>query len=355
MMHLTQTTLQQLVDDYQVWTDFVEDFNLGGRICSPFRDDRKPSFGWFEHTSGTILYKDFGNGETGNVYQYLQKLWGVGLDQVLETISDFYSLPLSKRPKSFFDDTITNDSNNSFIPSNTRRVEQQERTKVKYRVVPLDRVDSTYFEQFGISELLLKQHNVHQCDKVWAIYGNVERLFYTYHPNNPCFVYVEDGGCKIYQPITPNKGEKWRNNFPAGTIECYSLLPPSGDILVITSSRKDVMCLNSLDLNISCIAPVSENSYSAIIEKQTELNQRFKHIVVYTNNDDPGVNASIKLTQKTGWHYMNNPKDDPKDPSDYYKEYGAEKLKDLIIQKLKKCCNMQINQMKEEDSPPWYD
>ena len=109
MMHLTQTTVQQLVDDIQIWTDFVDDFNLGSRICSPFRDDRKSSFGWFEHTSGSILYKDFGNGEIGNVFQYLQKLWGVSAESVLETISDFYSLPLSKRPKSFFDDTITND------------------------------------------------------------------------------------------------------------------------------------------------------------------------------------------------------------------------------------------------------
>ena len=353
-MILDKIAVNNLVGDYQIWTDFVEEFTLNGRVCSPFRNERKPSFGWFEHTSGTILYKDFGTGDIGDVYRYLQQLWEVSENQVLETICDYYSLPLVKRPNSFFDDTIINPVSSNIPDVVNRRLEQQERIKVKYRVQPLERIESTYFEQFGISELLLKQHNVYQCSKVWAIYGQVERLFYTYNPKNPCFVYAEDGGCKVYQPLTPNKGEKWRNNFPAGTIECYSLLPPCGDILVITSSRKDVMCLNSLDLDIHCIAPVSENSYSAILEKQEELNQRFKHIIVYTNNDEPGVNASIKLTKKTGWHYMNNPKGDPKDPSDYYKEYGAEKLKELIIEKLERCCNKQMI-IEEDNSPPWHE
>ena len=62
-MILDKIAVNNLVGDYQIWTDFVEEFTLNGRVCSPFRNERKPSFGWFEHTSGTILYKDLGTGD----------------------------------------------------------------------------------------------------------------------------------------------------------------------------------------------------------------------------------------------------------------------------------------------------
>lgn len=351
-MILSKENIYQYVDDYTIWSDFVDEFNIGVRICSPFREDRKPSFGWFEHTSGTILYKDFGTGEIGDVFKFLQQLWDDEEESVLEKVSSHYNLPLIKRPTSFFnlDDSTNNICDSSNTPPKLDRKKVFEHTKIEYRIKVFEQIKHPYFEQFGISEEVLKKHGVHQCEYVYVRYGNVERLFYMYTPKNPCFVYVEPNGYKLYQPLTPNKQEKWRSNFQPGTIECFDLLPTNAEILIITSSRKDVMCIKSLnlDFDLACIAPVSENSYSAILERQHELNRRFKHIIVYTNNDEPGVNASIKLTNKTGWQYMNNPKGEPKDPSDYYKEYGEQKLKQLISEKINQCCT-QI----QKEKPPF--
>ena len=37
---------------------------------SPFRDDQKPSFGFFKHRSGCLSFKDYGTNQKGNLIQF---------------------------------------------------------------------------------------------------------------------------------------------------------------------------------------------------------------------------------------------------------------------------------------------
>ena len=71
-------------------------------------------------------------------------------------------------------------------------------------------------------------------------------------------------------------------------IQGIHMIPKYGEYLVITKSLKDVMCL--YNYNIPSIAPGSETSF--ISDNQlSRLKQRFKKIIVFYDNDIPGING----------------------------------------------------------------
>lgn len=65
------------------------------------------------------------------------------------------------------------------------------------------------------------------------------------------------------------------------------MLPKQGgDLLVITKSLKDVMCL--YEYGITAIAPCSENEFLTNTQYQ-KVKSKFKHIALLWDNDYAGV------------------------------------------------------------------
>lgn len=65
------------------------------------------------------------------------------------------------------------------------------------------------------------------------------------------------------------------------------MLPKQGgDLLVITKSLKDVMCL--YEYGITAIAPCSENEFLTDTQYQ-KVKSKFKHITLLWDNDYAGV------------------------------------------------------------------
>lgn len=70
------------------------------------------------------------------------------------------------------------------------------------------------------------------------------------------------------------------------------MLPKSGDYVVVTKSMKDVMVF--YELGIPAIAPISENCY--LTEAQhLKLVKRFKHVILFYDNDIAGVHNLNKF------------------------------------------------------------
>ena len=105
-------------------------------------------------------------------------------------------------------------------------------------------------------------------------------------------------------------------------------LPAEGDLLVVTKSMKDVMCLYSLGL--TAIAPNSENLF--LTESQFEkLSKRFKKIVVFYDNDLPGIHNMNQIRKKFNIDCIFIPRSyGAKDISDFHAKYGREKTLNLI-------------------------
>jgi hypothetical protein len=154
-----------------------------------------------------------------------------------------------------------------------------------------------------------------------------------YDPNRTAFIALlnyEDGEkrYKLYQPYSNYL--KWCNDFIPNTLSGYEQLPKNGDLLIITSSLKDGMCIHELGYNF--ISPQSENH----VFKQKlidELKSRFKNIVVFYDSDDKGKFFSNKLSVEFDLKEINTGSI-CKDISDYFKNKGKEASINIIKNKL---------------------
>ena len=120
-------------------------------------------------------------------------------------------------------------------------------------------------------------------------------------------------------------------NWPSKKIQGYDQLPKKGKLLVITKSLKDVACLYSM--NITAIAPCSENLFipESILNN---LKKRFEYIVVFYDNDRPGLFNMAKIRKEhpeLTFTYIPK-KYNSKDISDFYKDKGRKETLKLIKQ-----------------------
>ena len=181
--------------------------------------------------------------------------------------------------------------------------------------------DLLYWKQFGIDLEILEYFDVHSISHYF-----INGLSFEIKKNELGFAYYEQPyKYKIYLP-SRNKGEKFWSNT-GGIVQGYNKLPDRGEVCLITSSKKDIMTLYKL--GVTSVAPSSENSRISLDIIQ-DLKDRFNNLIIYYNNDEPGIKASIDHSKLYECDYICNPINEPKDPSDYYKKYGLERSKRLM-------------------------
>ena len=130
---------------------------------------------------------------------------------------------------------------------------------------------------------------------------------------------------KIYQPYA-SKELKWRSNCPEDIIQGWNQLNATGDLVIITKSLKDVMVLDTLDFN--AIAPQAEsNNISPNLVRQ--LRERYKHVLLLYDNDEPGMKAADKLSLEHDLPMFFMP-EGSKDASDFVELYGMDMLSTYI-------------------------
>ena len=279
-------------------------------IKSPLREDNKPSFSFF-FVNGNLMFKDFSTGESGNLWTFLTKLTN-------KSYSELYQDILTRKPK---------------------KVELKETIKPTIEVVArsFNNDDIKYWESYGISLSTLKKGNVHPIS---TIILNREGSKVFYPADKYSYVYVEFENdkqiLKIYQPYSKMK---WLSNFNHSTVDLYSILPSTGDNIIITSSRKDAMTIME-NCNIPSICFSSETvlpEYKIMVD----LQKRFKNIyVLYDNDFDKKVNVGSMSADVLISHYswikkLTIPSEyKAKDPSDLVLKYNKQTLNNLISQQL---------------------
>jgi hypothetical protein len=143
-------------------------------------------------------------------------------------------------------------------------------------------------------------------------------------PRGLCFAYREIDKYKIYQPH--DLEFKFRNNYPNHFIEGFHQLKFKSDLLIITKSRKDVMCL--YELGYEAVSAKSENTVIPI-EYINHFKKRYKRIVVLFDNDmkhkgDAYEFDKIYVPIESG----------EKDVTDFRRRYGHEStvqmMKDIL-------------------------
>lgn len=311
-----QVTLEWIlarVTEYDIYQAYIGNFKVGKIYNCPFRKDKNPSFGcYYSRTTKQLMFKDHGTGECGNVIKLVSLI--TGLTNYNDILNDIVNkLKITNNTKLV--------SSKQYIPSGETviGVVRQEFTQV----------DIDYWSQFHISLDTLKKFNVNSI-KYYLCNGVVKGV---YKDTNPMYAYKVYKHFKIYRPLA-DKYTKWRNNLTELDIQGYKQLPKTGDILVITKSMKDVMCL--YEMGIPAISPSSESTFipDRVLE---QLKKRFKRIIILFDRDETGVKYLRKMSQKTGLEGMLiHKKFKAKDVSDAIKANGFDKVKNWLTKNINK-------------------
>lgn len=310
--NITLDWILSKVTEYDIYAKYIGQFKVGMIYNSPFRKDKNPSFGiYYSKRTKQLLFKDHGTGECGNVIKFVSLFTG----------------------KTEYNDILSDIVDNLNITNNTKLVSSKQYIPPTETVIGIVRqefndVDINYWKQFNISINTLKKFNVNSI-KYYLCNGIVKG---TYKRENPMYAYKVYNNFKIYRPLA-DKYTKWRNNLTDYDIQGYEQLPQKGDILFITKSMKDVMCLH--EMGYPAVSPSSESTFlpKDVLE---QLKARFKRIIILFDRDTAGVKRSRKLSRETGLEAMFiNKKFKAKDVSDAVKANSFEEIKNWLDETIK--------------------
>lgn len=310
--NITLDWILSKVTEYDIYAKYIGQFKVGMIYNSPFRKDKNPSFGiYYSRRTKQLLFKDHGTGECGNVIKFVSLFTG----------------------KTEYNDILSDIVDKLNITNNTKLVSSKQYIQPTETVIGVVRqeftdVDINYWKQFNISINTLKKFNVNSI-KYYLCNGIVKG---TYKRENPMYAYKVYNNFKIYRPLA-DKYTKWRNNLTDYDIQGYEQLPQKGDILFITKSMKDVMCLH--EMGYPAVSPSSESTFlpKDVLE---QLKTRFKRIIILFDRDTSGVKRSRKLSRETGLEAMFiNKKFKAKDVSDAVKANSFEEIKNWLNETIK--------------------
>lgn len=317
---LTEDNIRMLVTPYDVFNYYLGNFRIGKMGASPLRaKDEHASFGIFvSKTSGELVYNDYLLGG-GNCFKFVMEYFKVDYWSALNIINNDMKLNLRGNRK------ITK-TNREFVRSNyVPKV--KERIKIGIKTRKWDANDALYWnEGYGIGLKTLHHFRVSAISHYFINNGTVvcSPLAYAYN--------LGRGGYKIYEPnLGVNQG-KFFTNLNLQTPWQGSLgLPEKGELLFITSSLKDVMCL--YELGYSAIAPHTEHQlFNDKIHKY--YSDRWDRIVVFYDHDDAGIRHAQRWKEEYNLDYITTGLTFGKDPSDYAKYNSVLMLDKLIKSKL---------------------
>lgn len=301
---------------------------LNDQFCSELRDDKVPSCAVYV-VDGKVFYKDFATDEFYDSMGYIGRKFNISFLQTLALINrdfnlGFYtSMEVDRPAMEFFG-----------VPNKRRDLAELEKgnTYIKVqRKAWTKEYDAAYWkEKYDATVKQLEFFDIYPIAYFW-----INNRVHHCKPNAYAYYFGKDGDreiWKIYQPLA-DRAIKWFSNTNRDILQGYSQLPDKGDLLFIASSLKDVVVLRKA--GYFAIAPASENTLISD-DLLNELKGRFTNIIVFYDNDEPGIRASQKHSEAYGVQQMCIPTTAKvKDPSDFVDEYSYSELKVIIEQNKK--------------------
>lgn len=301
---------------------------LPALINSPLRQDRNASVSIFSPDGVKVFYKDFGTGEHGSIFDLLGRMWNRTFS---ETITKIW-------------DDIDRVKHNRINLNRTRRgVIHKSNSILEVRTRQWFDYDMEYWNSYGISREWLEFGDVYPISHILITRDNITKII---PAEKLAYVYVErkDGkvSLKVYQPKSQRL--KWLSKHDSSVWDLWSRLPDRGDTLFITSSRKDALCLWE-NTGIPSVSLQGEG-YVPKEKVINQLKQRFGRVIIFFDNDydkdeNHGHIYASRLSGMFDLDMVEIPSEyKSKDPSDLFKNHGAETFR-RVIKELVKQSNQQ--------------
>lgn len=275
-------------------------------VCSPLREDKNPSFGFYSLDGKKIYYKDLSTGDKGGLFDLLTKLWLCDYPKALERVyNDMCKFSATT--------TVKKQGLTSVTTSNTYSKNMDLQCKVR----EWREYDVEYWSNYGISIKWLKYADVYPISHKIVIKDDKK---YVLSADKYAYAYVErkEGNVtlKIYQPYNKD-GYKWSNKHDSSVISLWTKVPKQFTNICICASLKDALCLWA-NTGIPSIA-VQGEGYNISETAVKELRKNYDNIYILFDNDEAGITDAKRLAEKTGFTNIVLPKfEGGKDVSDYY-------------------------------------
>lgn len=319
---LSYDNVFEKISPYDVFKYYIKDFeDVNVKFCSELRKDSTPTCSIFK-TGDTLLYKDFGTGDCMNCVQYVQTRYNLTFFEALKVINSDFNLKLGGYA------TMPPTLNVVGVADKSIDINKIKERETYIQVQARDwnkNIDKSFWkDKYSITVKDLKKYNIIPLNYIWVNDNMINTDYITYG-----YFLGQIGDRELWKIYSPySKTMKWISNVPKDVIQGARQLPEKGNKLYITSSLKDVIVLYKLGLN--AIAPSSENTILPP-DKIEEYKSRFGELVLFNDNDKPGIEASKTLSEVYGCTYIHIPIEySQKDPSDFVKDYGYQKLKQVM-------------------------
>jgi len=303
---LSVDNILKKVTEYDIFKYYIVGFDKPGKkFCSEIRMDKNPSCSIKIMTNSKAVYRDWATGETYDCFKYVQQ----------KVISNDFNLGLHSGE-------VELNTTREMIGEHFKKQPKSSDTKIRVVSIPFTFIGRSYWECYGIDKNTLSKYNVKQISHYY-----INTSLITIPKKEIAFAY--SFGEYRYKILRPSGNEwKWISNANSTVVQGLQQLSDYGDTLFITKSLKDVMVLDSLGLD--AIAPQSENTVIPL-KIITYLKSTWHRIIIYYDNDEPGIIAAKAHSELYKVGYVHNALGGPKDPSDYYTRYGGEDLRQMIM------------------------
>ena len=273
-VNLTETEILNIVSQERLMEFYLNITPGQDIVTNPLRKDNKPGCSFWKNPSTGILYfKDWALNEAYTAVQVVMKKYNLSYYRAISKIN--IDLPRISADK---------DKDDIYL-------EPAKRKLVQVVVKPkFEKHELNYWAKYGIDEPLLRKY---QVDPIKQVFVNKE-LKWTATKSNPIFGYYfpESSKVKVYRPLNKDKEYKWMSSCKETDIignELYVKGKPKHNILIITSSGKDAMVLNSF--GFPAISPIAEG-----VKIKPEIMQKlfryYKYVFVFMDSDKTGLNVN---------------------------------------------------------------
>lgn len=317
---LTSNQILERISEKTIYEHYLNK-SIGNKLIKCcFHKDSTPSLGFYKTKSNNLYFNCFGCGRRGNVFEFVQILHNCDFGKSLNIIQNTFKL--SKNDNYDFNNNSTN------ISTKVETID----TENRFRIIPTFRnwkiYDFHYWNRYHISLELLDKFNIKPCSRVYNITKQGEYIYFAEDSkNNPIYCYSIDDRYKIYRPLSLKEG-KWATDTTNYNIQGLAQLPNKGELLIITSSMKDILVLKILGYTAIALGGESNSIPESILN---DLYNRFDNIIIFFDNDEPGLKYSEKLSKQINTGFIHIPVTySEKDISDYVEKYGILEGKTLM-------------------------
>ena len=320
----TVESVMSNVDEASLVSYYLPELNfIPEIICSPLRQDTHPSFRVYSPDGVKIRYYDFGTKEKGGLIDLVMRIFNLSFTEALEKIQR---------------DSKGNNKHIGLTESTPNRIKIRSDSvsfQIRTQMREWKEWDFEYWDSYGIPKRWLLHADIYPISFIFIV--SETGYIKTVQADKYAYTFVErkDGVIseKVYQPYN-KEGFKWRSGHDSSVWDLWTRLPKTGESVIITSSRKDALCIWAQ----TGIPSVSLQSETTGIKPQViqELKDRFKNVfVLYDNDINNAVNNGRidgkKIADTFGVIQLEIPSIyGCKDTSDLYHKYRGNIVKETI-------------------------